>query len=67
MSEIDQIEFGKLVQQVSSLVERMDIVTTRVECISQQMTKGKGIFAGMLIAAGGLGAGATHALDRLFK
>jgi hypothetical protein len=65
--EIDQIQFGKLIQSVDTLTVRVGELNTKVESLTDQMSGGKGVVAGLILAAGGIGAGASHVLDRMFR
>jgi hypothetical protein len=38
-----------------------------VKQMKEQMTGAKGVAIGLMLAAGGVGAGATHLVERLFK
>ena len=67
MNEIDPQEFGRLVGAVETLVGQVAHMAREIDEIRNVMNRGKGVVIGMLIAAGGLGAGATHILDKLFK
>lgn len=63
---IDLIEYGKLLAAVSSLTESCEALTIKVDSINERLNTGKGVIFGMMIAAGGLGAGVTEAVQRLF-
>jgi hypothetical protein len=65
MSEINPIEFGKLINAVETLTRQVAELDTKLEALNAQVTGGKGIVMGMLFAAGGLGAGATKLLQKL--
>jgi hypothetical protein len=65
MSEINPIEFGKLMNAVETLTRQVAELDTKLEALNAQVTGGKGIVMGMLFAAGGLGAGATKLLEKL--
>jgi hypothetical protein len=65
MSEINPIEFGKLINAVETLTRQVAELDTKLEALNAQVTGGKGIVMGMLFAAGGLGAGATKLLEKL--
>ncbi len=64
---IDQIEFGQLIQSVSTLTAQVAALSTKVETMSSQITGGRGVILGLMMAAGGVGAGASHVVERLFK
>ena len=65
--DIDPIEFGKLLQAVSNLTRKVDVLTDEVDSLKNTMSGGKGVMIGLMIAAGGLGAGVSHLMDRIFK
>jgi hypothetical protein len=65
MSEINPIEFGKLLNAVETLTQQVSELDNKVEALNSQITGGKGIVMGLLFAAGGLGAGATKLLEKL--
>lgn len=67
MSEIDPIEFGKLVQSVETLTNQVSTLTVQVSTLQSTLSGGKGIVTGLMIAAGGLGAGTAKLLDHVFK
>lgn len=65
--DVDPVEFGKLLQSVSTLTEKVDKLTTKVDALESTLTGGKGMIAGLMIAAGGIGASAKHVMESLFK
>lgn len=65
MAEIDPIQYGKLTQSVETLADRVDALSVTVASLNAQITSGKGVIAGMMIAAAGIGAGASKLLERL--
>ena len=67
MSEIDPQEFGRLVGAVETLVKRVEHMAQEIDAIRNAMSTGKGIVAGLVLAAGGIGAGATHLIEKVFK
>lgn len=67
MTEIDPIEFGKLLNAVETMTKQMHVLTVEVDDLRQTMSGGRGIVVGMMIAAGGLGAGVTKFLDHIIK
>jgi hypothetical protein len=64
MSEINPIEFGKLLNAVETLTRQVAELDTKVESLNAQITGGKGMVMGLLLTAGGLGAGATKLLEK---
>jgi flagellar biosynthesis/type III secretory pathway ATPase len=64
MSEINPIEFGKLINAVETLTRQVAELDTKVESLNAQITGGKGMVMGMLFAAGGVGAGAAKLLEK---
>lgn len=67
MTTIDPIEFGKLIQSVETLTTSVATLTTEVDALKATLTGGKGIALGLMIAAGGLGAGVSKMVDHFFK
>jgi len=63
---IDPVEFGKLVQSVETLTKTVDKLNTDVTKLNLALTGGKMFSIGLLLAAGGIGAGVTKAIERLF-
>ncbi len=66
-SHIDLVEYGKLLASVEALTVSCDALTIKVDSITERLNTGKGVVFGMMIAAGGLGAGVTEAVQRLFS
>jgi hypothetical protein len=67
MSEIDPIEFGKLLNAVETLEKNVGDLTKQVQSLNNQITGGRGVIIGLMLTAGGLGAGATKLLENFFK
>lgn len=67
MSEIDPIQFGKLINAVETLEGNVATLTKQVQALNDQITSGKGVALGLMITAGGLGAGLTKFIDYLHK
>lgn len=67
MNDISPVEFGKLINAVETLTVEVESLREEVSTMKQQMTGAKGIAVGLMFAAGGLGASATHLFERLFK
>jgi hypothetical protein len=66
-SEIDPVAFGQLVATVGILAIEVTALRMHVETLTGQITSGKGILAGLALAAGGVGAGASHLLDKFLR
>lgn len=64
---IDPVEFGKLTNAVETLEKNVEKLTQAVDQMNDEMTKGKGIVFGMLMMAGGLGAGLTKLFESFNK
>jgi hypothetical protein len=63
MANIDPVQFGKLVECVQNLTEKLEKIETKLEKIETDLTElnklkhtGKGIMLGALIGGGTLGA-----------
>ena len=67
MSEIDPVQFGKLINAVETLEENVKELSGQVQSLNNQITGGKGVIMGLLLTAGGLGAGATKLVEYLTK
>lgn len=67
MSDINPVEFGKLINAVETLTSEVESLRTEVKTMKEQMTGARGVAVGLMLAAGGVGAGATHFIERLFK
>jgi hypothetical protein len=67
MQEINPVEFGKLINAVETLTGQMSDLTREVDDLRQTLTGGKGVAVGLMVAAGGLGAGLTKFVDHIFK
>lgn len=67
MSEIDPIQFGQLINQVENLNNTVKNLTVEVDDLKQTISGGRGLAIGLFMAAGGIGAGLTKALDHLFR
>ncbi len=63
--EIDPIEFGKLVQAVETLTVATREIKTDLDDLKATFTGGKGLVAGLMVAAGGIGAGAKHLIENI--
>ena len=67
MSDIDPVEFGRLLNAVEILTGEVESLRQDVKQMKEQMTGAKGVAIGLMLAAGGVGAWATHLVERLFK
>lgn len=67
MSEIDPVHFGKLINAVETLEDNVANLTAQVQQLNNQITGGKGVAMGLMITAGGLGAGLTKLLEAISK
>jgi len=67
MSDIDPIQFGKLLNAVETLESNVESLTVQVQQLNNQITGGKGVAMGLMITAGGLGAGITKLLEAISK
>ena len=55
MSEIDPIEFGKLLGSMEHLTALITALTTKVETLEDKLNTGRGFILGLTIAAAGVG------------
>jgi hypothetical protein len=67
MANIDPIQFGRLLNAVDTLEKNVQKLSGEVEELNHKLSSGKGLMVGVLITAGGLGAGATKIIEHLFK
>lgn len=67
MSEIDPIEFGKLINAVENLAKEVSSLKDEVDELKGKIHGARGMALGFLLAAGGVGAGAGHLFEKLFK
>lgn len=65
---MDQKDFalGQLTASVEGLVSKVDALEKKVDTLTEQANKGKGFAFGMLLAAGGVGAGIATTIGKLF-
>lgn len=66
-SEVNPVEFGKLLQAVETLTANVRELKADVDSLKSQLTGGKGLIAGLMVAAGGIGASAKHVLESILK
>lgn len=59
-------QVGRLTQAVETLTTEVTALRKEVTSIKADMNRGKGFAIGMLVAAGGVGAGMATALMKLF-
>lgn len=67
MSDIDPVQFGKLINAVETLEENVATLSAQVQALNSQITSGKGVALGLMITAGGLGAGITKIFEAISK
>ena len=67
MSDISPVEFGKLINAVETLTSEVESLRSEVKTMKEQMTGARGVAVGLMLAAGGVGAGASHMIERLLK
>lgn len=65
MADIDPVEFGRLANAVETLTKQVAELDNKVDTLNGQITGGKGVVMGLLITAGGLGAGATKLIEKI--
>jgi len=66
-NEVNPVEFGKLLQAVETLTANVRELKADVDSLKAQLTGGKGLIAGLMVAAGGIGASAKHVLESVLK
>ena len=67
MSEIDPVQFGRLLNAVETLTAQVADLDGKVDTLNEQITGGKGVVMGLLVAAGGAGAALTKAFEKIFQ
>lgn len=66
-NDIDPIQVGKMINAIETLEENVKKLSDDVHMLHEKISSGKGLMIGVLVTAGGLGAGATKILESLFK
>ena len=64
---VDPVEFGKLIQALSTITTEVSTLRSEVSDIKRQITSGKGVIIGLLMAAGGVGALLGEGVRSIFK
>ena len=54
-------------QCVETLTFEVESLRSEVKTMKEQMTGARGVAVGLMLAAGGVGAGASHLFERMFK
>jgi hypothetical protein len=67
MTEIDPVQFGKLINAVETLETNVTKLTHEVNELNQKISGGKGLMLGLVLTASGLGVGATKIVEALSK
>lgn len=70
MSEIDPVEFGKLLGSMEHLTASINTLTNKVETLEEKLNTGRGFILGLTLAAASVGGtiGATaHKFIDAFK
>ena len=60
------ILIGQLVQSVETLGEQIADIHVRLEKLQTQLSTGKGVLIGLIMAAGVTGAGASALIKKIF-
>ena len=67
MSEIDPVQFGRLLNAVETLTAQVADLDGKVDTLNEQITGGKGVIMGLLVAAGSAGAALTKVIEKVFS
>lgn len=67
MSEIDPVQFGRLLNAVETLTAQVADLDLKVDTLNEQITGGKGVIMGLLVAAGSAGAALTKVVEKVFQ
>jgi hypothetical protein len=69
---VDAVKFGSLVESVTALSRSMNDIKQNVKSLNctmlemrLQLARGKGLAVGLMIGAGGLGAGIARLIERM--
>lgn len=65
MSNMNDIDAGRLIAAVEQLSKDVEILNTRIQELEGQLNRGKGILVGVFVTAGGLGAAASSAISKM--
>lgn len=66
MSEIDPVQFGRLLNAVETLTIQVSDLEVKVDTLNTQISGGKGVIMGLLVAAGSAGAALTKVVEKVF-
>lgn len=66
MTEIDPVQFGRLLNAVETLTIQVSDLEVKVDTLNTQITGGKGVIMGLLVAAGSAGAALTKVVEKVF-
>lgn len=66
MSEIDPVQFGRLLNAVETLTAQVSDLEVKVDTLNTQITGGKGVIMGLLVAAGSAGAALSKVVEKVF-
>jgi hypothetical protein len=67
MNNISLVEFGKLINAVETLTVEVESLRKEVSTMKENMTGYRGVAVGIMLAAGGVGAGAFHIIEKLMR
>lgn len=67
MRREDDRLIGELVAKVQILTTEVTTLRTEVTNLNSKMNTGRGMFYGVIFAAGGVGAGLSQLAEKLFK
>ena len=64
---MNDLEVGKLISAVENLTKTVDSLSGKVDILESQLDRGKGVFLGIFLIAGTLGAGIGTGIDKVIK
>jgi Ni,Fe-hydrogenase III large subunit len=67
MNDISLVEFGKLINAVETLTVEVESLREEVSTMKENMTGYRGVAVGIMLAAGGVGASASHIIEKLMR
>jgi len=65
MSDIDTIQFGKMLNAVETLTKQVAELDIKIDSINEQLTSNKGAIKVLLVIAGFIGAFVTKIVERI--
>ena len=64
-SDIDLVSYGRLIQSVDNLTAAVDKLNGRITVLESDLTRGKGVLVGVIVAASALSVGLVKTIEKL--